>query len=83
MTGGFALVAWPVHYDASGVMTFIVNQDGVALREGPRAGDAGGGREDHALRSRPDVAPAVGAERPPYADQGFAAMRYNRRAVAR
>jgi DUF2950 family protein len=27
MTGGFALVAWPVHYDASGVMTFIVNQD--------------------------------------------------------
>ena len=30
MTGGFALVAWPVHHDASGVMTFIVNQDGVA-----------------------------------------------------
>ena len=30
MTGGFALVAWPVHYDASGVMTFIVNRDGVA-----------------------------------------------------
>jgi DUF2950 family protein len=28
MTGGFALIAWPVHYDASGVMTFIVNQDG-------------------------------------------------------
>jgi hypothetical protein len=30
MTGGFALVAWPVHYGASGVMTFVVNQDGVA-----------------------------------------------------
>ncbi len=30
MTGGYALVAWPVHHDASGVMTFIVNQDGVA-----------------------------------------------------
>ncbi len=29
MTGGFALVAWPVHYDASGVMTFVVNQDGI------------------------------------------------------
>jgi hypothetical protein len=29
MTGGFALLAWPVHYDASGVMTFVVNQDGV------------------------------------------------------
>jgi hypothetical protein len=30
MTGGFALVAWPVHYGASGVMTFLVNRDGVA-----------------------------------------------------
>jgi hypothetical protein len=29
MSGGFALVAWPGQYDASGVMTFIVNQDGV------------------------------------------------------
>jgi hypothetical protein len=30
MSGGFALVAWPVYYDASGIMTFVVNQDGVA-----------------------------------------------------
>ena len=29
MTGGFALVAWPAEYDVTGVMTFIVNQDGV------------------------------------------------------
>jgi hypothetical protein len=29
MSGGFALVAWPAQYDASVVMTFIVNQDGV------------------------------------------------------
>jgi hypothetical protein len=29
MTGGFSLVAWPADYDTSGVMTFIVNQDGV------------------------------------------------------
>ena len=28
MSGGFALVAWPSQYDATGVMTFIVNQDG-------------------------------------------------------
>ena len=28
MSGGFALVAWPAEYDATGVMTFIVNQDG-------------------------------------------------------
>ena len=27
MSGGFALVAWPAQYDATGVMTFIVNQD--------------------------------------------------------
>ena len=29
MTGGFALVAWPAEYGLTGVMTFIVNQDGV------------------------------------------------------
>ena len=29
MSGGFALVAWPAQYDATGVMTFVVNQDGV------------------------------------------------------
>ena len=28
MTGGFALVAWPAQYDVTGVMTFVVNQDG-------------------------------------------------------
>lgn len=28
MSDGFALVAWPVEYDVTGVMTFIVNQDG-------------------------------------------------------
>ncbi|HVA79024.1 MAG TPA: DUF2950 domain-containing protein, partial [Candidatus Binataceae bacterium] len=28
MTGGFAIVAYPVSYRNSGVMTFIVNQDG-------------------------------------------------------
>ncbi len=28
MTGGFALVAYPISYKDSGVMTFIVNQDG-------------------------------------------------------
>jgi len=28
MIGGFALVAWPADYDDSGIMTFIVNQQG-------------------------------------------------------
>ena len=29
MSGGFAIVAWPAQYDATGIMTFIVNQDGI------------------------------------------------------
>jgi len=29
LTGGFALLAWPASYGASGVMTFMVNQDGI------------------------------------------------------
>jgi hypothetical protein len=28
MSKGFALVAWPAQYDVTGVMTFLVNQDG-------------------------------------------------------
>jgi len=33
MSGGFALVAWPSQYDATGVMTFLVNQDGVVRQK--------------------------------------------------
>jgi hypothetical protein len=33
MIGGFALVAFPAEYGASGVMTFIVNQDGVVYQK--------------------------------------------------
>lgn len=29
LTDGFALIAWPAEYNASGIKTFIVNQDGV------------------------------------------------------
>jgi len=29
MTDGFALVAWPAQYDRTGIMTFVINQDGV------------------------------------------------------
>jgi hypothetical protein len=28
MSGGFGLVAWPAQYDVTGVMTFVVNQNG-------------------------------------------------------
>ena len=33
MLGGFGVVAWPSKYGASGVMTFIVNQDGVVYEK--------------------------------------------------
>jgi Protein of unknown function (DUF2950) len=33
MTGGFALVAYPAKYGDSGVMTFIVDKDGVVLQK--------------------------------------------------
>ena len=42
MTEGFALVAWPAKYDYTGVMTFIVNQDGVVYEKdlGPNTATA-------------------------------------------
>ena len=33
MTGGFALVAWPAQYDATGIMTFVVAADGTVLEK--------------------------------------------------
>jgi hypothetical protein len=38
MIGGFALVAYPAQYGSSGIMTFIVNHDGVVYQKdlGPR-----------------------------------------------
>ena len=33
MTGGFAFVAYPAEYRSSGVMTFIVGDDGVVYRK--------------------------------------------------
>jgi hypothetical protein len=33
MTGGFALIAWPASYEASGIMTFLINQDGSVFQK--------------------------------------------------
>jgi len=33
LTEGFALIAWPADYGSSGVMTFIVNHDGVVFQK--------------------------------------------------
>jgi len=42
MTGGFAFVAYPAEYRSSGVMTFIVNQDGQVYEKdlGPKTAEA-------------------------------------------
>jgi hypothetical protein len=60
---GFGLVAWPAQYDATGVMTFVINQDG-SVREkdlGPDSDRAVKAMTDYA----PDAtwAPAIGAAR--------------------
>ena len=41
MIGGFAMAAFPAQYGVSGVMTFIVNHDGVVYQKdlGPRTGE--------------------------------------------
>ena len=41
MTGGFAFLAYPAEYRSSGVMTFIVNQDGIVYEKdlGPRTAE--------------------------------------------
>ncbi len=33
MVGGFAFVAYPAEYGNSGVMTFVINKDGVLLQK--------------------------------------------------
>ena len=38
LLGGFGVVAYPAQYGNSGIMTFIVNQDGVVREKDPRVG---------------------------------------------
>ena len=47
MIGGFALVAWPAEYGESGVMTFIVNQQGRVYQKdlGPKTAKTAGAME--------------------------------------
>ena len=42
MIGGFALIAWPAEYDESGIMSFIVNQQGRVYQKdlGPKTAQA-------------------------------------------
>lgn len=47
MIGGFALVAYPAQYGSSGVMTFIVNHDGIVYQKdlGPKTDSLAGAME--------------------------------------
>ena len=40
LTGGFGLIAWPAQPDLTGVMTFIVNHDGIVYEKSLGAGTA-------------------------------------------
>ncbi len=40
MTEGFALVAWPASFGVSGIMTFVVDQDGVVFQKDLGSGTA-------------------------------------------
>ena len=47
MTAGFAFLAYPAEYRASGVMTFLVDQDGVVYQKdlGPKTPEIAGAYE--------------------------------------
>jgi hypothetical protein len=49
LTGGFALVAWPENWDQSGIMTFIVNQDGKVYQRnlGEKTSRIAGGMKEY------------------------------------
>jgi hypothetical protein len=50
MTGGFVILAYPADYRSSGVMTFIVNQDGVIYQKdlGPKTAELAGAMKQYA-----------------------------------
>jgi Protein of unknown function (DUF2950) len=53
MTNGFAMIAWPASYGASGIMTFLVSEDGVVFQKdlGPDTGRIAGAT----MRFDPDL----------------------------
>ena len=48
MTGGFAVVAYPAQYGDSGIMTFLINQNGVVYQKdlGKSTGDVASAMTD-------------------------------------
>ena len=56
MSAGFALIAWPAQYGKSGIMSFMVNHDGVVFQKNLGPGGNAVARGDAALRSRRQLA---------------------------
>ena len=50
MRGGFALVAWPIHYGETGVMSFIVSHDGTVYEKDLGPGSDAAARAHDALQ---------------------------------
>ena len=71
MTRSFAFVAYPAEYRSSGVMTFIVNQNGIAYEK-----DLGAQTADIAQRLMPS-----GSDLAPGGIDGWTATRIPRREV--
>ena len=63
MTGGFALVAYPASYRDSGVMTFIVNQDGQVYQKDLGPDTEPDSRRDDGIRPGCDVATSEQSDR--------------------
>ena len=64
MTGGFGMIAFPMKYRDSSVMTLIVNQNGIVFEKnlGPRHG--GDRPADFGIRSGPNLETSpLGTER--------------------
>jgi hypothetical protein len=60
MIGGFGVIAWPATYGNSGVMTFMVNHDGVVYEKDSAPGPKRRA-EDHQVQSRQDLEGRPGA----------------------
>jgi hypothetical protein len=58
MTAGFALIAWPVKYGETGVMTFITGSDGSVYQRDLGRGTAEAAAAIKAFNPGPGWAPA-------------------------
>ena len=56
MRGGFALVAWPIRYGDTGVMSFMVNHDGVVYEKDLGPGTDAAGAGDDPVQPGPQLA---------------------------